>query len=190
MKQLLILLLLIPMLFLSCSKEGPAGPQGEPGLQGTPGTPGPQGTQGPQGPAGQNGQNGNANVQVYEKDITAATWTAAGTFSRLTVNAPNVLTSAVLSSSTILVYVYTSDFSGWGQVPYTTERNIRVTAEVGIGYVMLRKDQNGTPSTQSWHHRLRLVIIANTGAAGELSRQAYTNDSFNDYPAAKIKPLQ
>ncbi|WP_157986729.1 collagen-like triple helix repeat-containing protein [Chitinophaga alhagiae] len=191
MKQFSILLLALPLLLLSCSKEGPAGPQGEPGAQGAPGTPGPQGPQGAQGPTGPNGQNGNANVKVFEKDITSETWTAAGTYSYLNVQAPNVLTANVLNASTVLVYVLTSDFGGgWGLVPYTTERNIRVTAEVAIGYIRLRKDQNNTPTTQSWHHRLRVVIIANTGAAGALNRQVYTSSSFDNWPAERTGPLQ
>ncbi|GEP97087.1 hypothetical protein [Chitinophaga cymbidii] len=181
MKQLSILFLAVPLLLFSCSKEGPAGPQGAQGEQGPQGGAGPQG---PQGPAG------NANVKVYEKDIATMTWTASGTYSYLSVPAPKVLTASVLENSTILVYVYTSDFSGWGMVPYHTERNIRVTAEVKVGSVLLRKDQNGTPTTQSWHHRIRLVIIANTGTAAALNRQAYTDASFNDYPAAKVQALQ
>jgi hypothetical protein len=175
MKRLLLLLLFSPLVFSACTKEGPAGPEG------------PQGTQGPQGPqgvAGPQGQAGNANVQVYEKDISAMTWTAAGTYSYLNIVAPNVLTASVLANNTILVYVYTSDFGGWGQVPYATERNIRVTAEIGSGYVRLTKDQNGSPTTQSWHHKIRLVIIKNTGAAAQLNRTAIDN-----YPAEKIVEL-
>ncbi|WP_220392875.1 hypothetical protein [Chitinophaga lutea] len=188
MKQLFVFLLACPMLFLSCTKEGPAGAEGPQGPAGPTGAQGPQGGQGPQGPAG---QNGNANVRIYEKNIMALTWTGAGTYSYLDVAAPTVLTAANISANTILVYVATSDFGGnFGLVPYVTERNIRVTAEISTGNVRLRKDQNGTPTTQSWHSTLRLVLIQNSGAAAPLNRQAYDNDSFKDYPKEKILPLQ
>ena len=163
MKRLLFPVLMSTIIITACSKkEGPAGPEGQPGT------------------------NGNANVKVFEKDISAATWTAtgagAGNYLWLDVNAPNVLTSAVLEKNTILVYVYTSDFQGWGFVPYVTERNIRVTAEVGVGKVKLRKDQNGYPSTQSWHNKVRLVLIENTANAGAL------NNVLNREIATTIDP--
>lgn len=172
-----MLLLAVPLLFAACSKDGPAGPEGPQGAQGVPGPQGPQGSQ------------GNANVQVYEKDISAMTWTASGTYSYLSVPAPNVLKSDVLEKNTILVYVYTSDFGGWGIVPYHTERNIRVTAEVKVGSVLLRKDQDGSPTTQSWHHKIRLVIIRNT-ATNTLNRvQAPGAEEIAAYPAASVKAL-
>ncbi|MEZ2445936.1 collagen-like protein [Chitinophaga sp. RCC_12] len=174
MKRCFFFLLLT---MIACSKTGPTGPQGEQGIQGKPGGTGAQGPQGPQG---------NANVQVYEKDISTLKWTAAGTYLYMQIPAPNVLTENVLNTSTILVYVYTSDFNGWGIVPYNTERNIRVTAEIGVGYVQLRKDQNGVPSTQSWHSKIRLVIIKNT-ATNQLTRQQEIN--MNDYPVSLLKSL-
>lgn len=163
MKRLLFPVLMATILITACSKkEGPAGPEG------------------------QAGANGNANVKVFEKDISTATWTAtgagAGNYLWLDVNAPTVLTSAVLEKNTILVYVYTSDFQGWGIVPYNTERNIRVTAEVGVGKIRLKKDQNGYPSTQSWHNKVRLVLIENTANAGAL------NNVLNREIATTIDP--
>jgi hypothetical protein len=174
MKKYLFFLLLIMM---ACSKTGPSGPQGEQGVQGIRGIPGGAGPQGPQG---------NANVQVYEQDISGLQWKATSTYLYMQIPAANVLTANVLNTSTILVYVYTSDFNGWGMVPYYTERNIRVTAEVGIGYVLLRKDQNGSPSTQSWHTKIRVVIIKNT-ATSPLNRQQEIN--MKDYPVNLLKTL-
>ena len=101
--------------------------------------------------------------EIYTKDISGATWTQVGTNSSgylsLTINAPNVLTNDVVSNWVILVYVYTSDFSGWGIVPYYTERNIRVTAEIHTGYITLKRDQDGAPYTQSNFSTLKLVLI-------------------------------
>lgn len=178
MKHLTLLLLVFPLLFAGCSKEGPAGPEGA------------QGPQGPQGPQGTQGVQGNANVRIYERDISTLTWTAASTYLYLNVAAPNVLTADVLANSTILIYVTTSDFGGdWALVPYYTERNIRVTAEVKAGSILLRKDQNGMPSTQSWHSKLRVVIIRNTTTTGTLSRaqEPFTVAEIGSQPAGPLK---
>jgi hypothetical protein len=174
-----VFVIMMGLLIYSCKKEGPAGPQGDTGAQGA------AGSQGATGPAGPQGPQGNANVKVYEKDISTAAWEAYGTYSGLTISAPNVLTAAVLDNSTVLVYVYTSDFGGWGILPYHTERNITVTAEVGIGYVTLRKNQNGSPSTQSWHHKVRVVIIKN-GGAGALNRVAADKAPYVNWPATAL----
>ena len=99
--------------------------------------------------------------EVYTKDISGETWTQVGSNSSgylsLTINAPNVLTNDVVSNWIILVYVYTSDFGGW--VPYYTERNIRVTAEIKQGSIILKRDQDGTPYTQSNFSQLKIVLI-------------------------------
>lgn len=139
--------LLILVLFVSaCSKSGDQGPKGDPG---------------------------NANVSVFEKDISTATWSTSGTMAAgylyLDIAAPNVLTSKALDENTVLVYVYTSDFNGWGIVPYVTERNIRVTATVNTGIIRIIKEQNGKPSTQSWHNKVRAVLIKNAGTPGTLN---------------------
>lgn len=110
--------------------------------------------------------------KVFEKDISNMTWKTVGSASHgyleLTVDAPQVLTRAALDSNIALVYVYTSDFTGWAQVPYHTERNITVTASVTTGKVVLKKQQDDKPSTQSWHNTLRVVLV----------------------PAAAVAPLQ
>jgi hypothetical protein len=128
---------------------GPQGPQGPAGPQGVPGAPG---ATGPQGAAG-------VAPKIYELDISTMAWQSNSTYSQLTVPAPSVLTSQALQNNIALVYVYTSDFTTWGIVPYDTERDIRVTADVKVGSIVLRKDQDGGPNTQSWHNKLRLVLI-------------------------------
>ncbi|NML23097.1 hypothetical protein HHL16_19620 [Pseudoflavitalea sp. G-6-1-2] len=146
MKPFINALLMIALFVSACSKSGDQGPKGDPG---------------------------NANVSVFEKDISTATWITSGTMAAgylyLDIAAPNVLTAKALEENTILVYVYTSDFSGWGIVPYMTERNIRVTAMVNTGVVRIIKEQNGKPSTQSWHNKIRVVLVKNAGAPGALN---------------------
>ena len=101
--------------------------------------------------------------EVYTMDISGMTWTQVGSNSSgylsLTLSAPNVLTSDVVNNWVILVYVHSTDFNNWALVPYYTERNIRVTAEVNIGSITLKRDQDGAPYTQSNFSTLRLVLI-------------------------------
>src|SRR6218665_386576 len=75
------------------------------------------------------GEDGNANVSVFTRDIKGLPWTTVGNansgYLQLEILAPNVLTNQVLQKSTILVYVYTSDFNAdWALLPYYTERKI------------------------------------------------------------------
>jgi len=102
--------------------------------------------------------------KIYTMDISNMTWTTVGTSSSgylsLKVNAPNVLTGDVTSNWVVLVYVKSTDFgSQWALVPYYTERDIRVTADVEPGYVTLKRDQDGQPYTQSGFSDLKLVLI-------------------------------
>ena len=102
--------------------------------------------------------------KIYTLSISNMTWTTNGTSSSgylsLKIDAPNVLTSDVISNWVVLVYVKSTDFgSQWALVPYYTERDIRVTADVEPGYVVLKRDQDGTPYTQSGFSDLKLVLI-------------------------------
>lgn len=138
--------------------------------------------------------NNEMKAKVYEKDITNTTWTTVGTNSngylQLEVAAPQVLTQAALDSNTALVYVYTSDFSPaqWALVPYYTERDITVTAAVSLGKITLRKNQNNAPYTQSWHYKVRLVLVP-IGATGSLQKKNYSS-LMQNVSDADVKPLQ
>lgn len=102
---------------------------------------------------------GTLGAVAYEKNISGMTWVNYTTYLSLTIPAPNVLTAEALQNNIVLVYDYTTDFGGWGIVPYYTERNIRVTAKVAVGKITLYRDQDGMPSTQSSHQRVRVVLI-------------------------------
>jgi hypothetical protein len=192
-KKAMYTIFIFAFLFASCSKEGPAGPQGEQGVagpQGPKGATGPQGATGVQGPKGDKGEQGapgNANVKVYTKDISSSTWTKIGNttsgYLELDISAPEVLTSDVVNNWVNLVYVYTSDFGGpWALLPYYTERNIRVSADIQIGHLVLKRDQDGAPSTQSWFNKVRLICIK-PSSSGSLARHATPPPDFNDYHA-------
>jgi hypothetical protein len=166
---------LLVFFFAACSKEGPAGPAGE------------QGEQGPAGQQGPKGDMGNANVKVYTKDISTATWTIVGTsangYLNLVINAPTVLTSDVVNDWVNLVYVYTSEFQEpWSLLPFTSDRGVSVNSSLTVGKLTLRRSQNGQPSTQSWYHTVRLVCIE-PSATGTLARKAAPLPDFNDYRA-------
>lgn len=174
------------LLAAGCASDGEAGKEGSPGAQGEPGPvgskgetgePGPQGETGPRGskgekgdigpqgdtgPKGEKGEPGNADVQTFTKSIAGATWTTVGTvkgYLYLDVAVP-ALTSHVVNDWIVLVYVNSSDYSGpWALLPYYTDRNIRVQADVTTGKVRLKRDQDGEPGTQSNFSALRVVIM-------------------------------
>jgi|GEM_PF-2513902 len=188
MKQTIIwsIALLCAFTLPNCSKTGPAGPEGAQGPTGAQGPKGDKGDTGVQGPKGDKGDPGNANVKVYTKDITSAIWTVVGSVSsgylRLEIPAPKVLTADVVDNWINLVYVYTSDFNGWGLVPYYTERDIRVTASISVGKLALMRDQNGMASTQSWFHMVKLVCIK-PSSSGTIQRQSPPPVDYSDYQA-------
>lgn len=151
LKTVLALMLVLSATW-SC-KKGDAGPQGEPG------------------PKGNQGEAGSANVKVFTKDISNAQWTVVGNnnsgYLVLDISAPQALTQDVVNNWTTLVYVSSSDFSSnWALLPYYTERNIRVTATLSTGHLVLKRDQDGKPSTQSNFSTVKLITIkpSETGA--------------------------
>jgi hypothetical protein len=85
------------LLFTSC--EGPEGPVGPAGPAGPTGAVGPAG---PAGAAGATGQTGNANV--IQVSYAAKTWTAAKGSAQQFVFPANV-TTAIMNSSAVLVYM-------------------------------------------------------------------------------------
>lgn len=145
-----------------------------------------KGETGPAGPQGEKGTSGSANVNVFEKDISAAQWTTIGNINsgylQLDISAPKVLTADVVSNWTNLVYVNSTDFSGgWALLPYYTERNIRVTATLNEGHLILKRDQDGKPSTQSNFSRVKLISIKPSEVASPLQ--------YNQNQALIIKAL-
>lgn len=182
------LIAVLMLLFTACSKTGPTGPKGPKGDNGSPGATGAKGAAGPKGDTGAKGPEGNANVKVYTKDISSAAWTTIGVYNsgylELKITAPNVLTEDVVDNWVVLVYVNTSDFnqSGWALLPYYTNRNIRVTADIYTGYLLIDRDQNGAPNTQSWFNKVKLVLIK-PSVTGSISRTSAPLPDFKDYHA-------
>lgn len=163
-KRLLLLLLAAVLFTTSCGKDGAVGPKGDTGAAGERGATGATGATGPAGPKGSTGATGNANVKVYTKDISSAAWVThsqGGSKGYLSLTIPaSVLTDDIINNWVNLVYVSTSDFGyNWGMVPYYTERNIRVTAELAVGSITLKRDQDGTPYTQSGFSAVKVVCI-------------------------------
>lgn len=155
MRHLLVFIFALFLSFtVSCSKDEVEGPQGAQGIEGE---------QGPKGDQGDKGEQGNANVQVFAKSISSETWETVGSYSkghlRLTINVP-VLTSDVIDDSVILIYVKSSDFSyNWAILPYHSERDVLVNADIKSGKVILKRSQGGKASTQSNFTDVRIVII-------------------------------
>lgn len=168
-KYLLLLFIAAALFVTSCGKDGDIGPKGDTGEQGATGA---KGDKGDKGATGSKGANGNANVKVFTKDIGQATWVVNSTgggkgYLSLTVPA-TVLTEDIINNWVNIVYVSTSDFGwSWGMVPYYTERNIRVTAELRVGSITLKRDQDGAPYTQSGFSAVKVVCIE-PSSVGEL----------------------
>ncbi|GAA4310593.1 hypothetical protein GCM10023149_05330 [Mucilaginibacter gynuensis] len=164
----LLLLLTAAMLFTaSCGKDGSVGPKGDTGAQGEQGDKGDtgdKGATGATGATGAKGATGNANVRVYTKDISSSTWqtnSTGGGKGYLSLNIPaTILTEDIINNWVNLVYVSSSDFGySWGIVPYYTERNIRVTAQLAVGSITLKRDQDGIAYTQSGFSAVKVVCI-------------------------------
>lgn len=98
------------ILFISCTKTGPAGPAGATGATGSTGPAGPTGPQGPagptgpQGPQGPQGPIGTANV-IFSNWTNGSTWAIDGAsgLNYFDINTA-ALTQTILSRGTILVY--------------------------------------------------------------------------------------
>ena len=123
----------------------------------------------------------------FTKDISTAVWSTVCSstkgYLKLDISAPNTLTEDVVNNWVYLEYVYTSDSPNpWVQLPYYTEYNIRVRADISIGLLTLKRDQDGLPSTQSWFNKVRLICIKPT-STGTISRQSAPLPDFNDYRA-------
>lgn len=104
-------LLLLMLLFASCTKEGPQGdigPIGPAGLNGTNGINGTDGNDGEDGSDGVDGVDGNANVTSMTFDVSAA----SGTFYALN---SNPLTADQVENNVVLAYLKAG--SDWYQLP-------------------------------------------------------------------------
>lgn len=106
-------LVLLTVLVISCTKEGPEGPMGAQGTQGVPGTNGGPGATGATGPTGPQGPPGTANV-IYSSWLPSPTtfspagWadstiSTIGVVSRANFAAPS-MTQAILDRGLTLVY--------------------------------------------------------------------------------------
>jgi hypothetical protein len=169
-----VIVILSATLFIACSKTGPAGPKGD------------KGDTGATGEKGDTGAQGNANVKVYTKDISGATWTTVGSSSNgyleLKIDAPDVLTEEVVNNWVVLVYVQSTDFNGWALLPYYTNRDIQVSAKISVGFLLLDRTQDGKPQTQSNFYGVKLVLIE-PSLTGNISLHPASLPDFKDYHA-------
>lgn len=169
--------------------RGTDGTSGEKGNTGAAGATGATGATGTTGTKGDKGEQGNANVKVYTKDISGATWETYGTTSsgylRLIIDAPNILTRDVVKNWVILVYVASSDYGfSWSLLPYYTDRNIRVQYEIREGSVIIKRDQDGKAKTQSNFSEIKIVAIQ-PSSTGTISQIKNSPIDFKNYEAVK-----
>lgn len=81
------------------------------------------------------------------------------------------------------MYVQSSKYGSiWSLLPYYTDRNISLQYEIREGKLILKRDQNGKPATQSYISQVRLVIIESQGF-GTINRMVPAD--YKDYDVVK-----
>ena len=162
-----ILIMIISLFFISCSKEGPAGANGTNGTNGTNGVPG--------------------NMAITIKDVTVSTWSPGATAGRIHQGnvAVSEITNNIINGGAVLAYVKYS--TGLQALPYTYSD----ASSSMLFYVELNKffaERNyAVATTVTTPTNFRLVIIPGalgargSGVAGsghsleELQAMSYAN---------------
>ena len=188
LKQSVYLLLLLgaSVLYVACSKDGPAGPAGPEGPAGANGAPGPA------GPAGPQGEPGTANV-IYSEWLNVPF--EADTFTNnqgvldtigfyATIDAPK-LTAEVLNQGEIKVYVNFGSLDQPNVMPlpwYDVYFNLNIMVNLEVGAIHLYS--NGDVGTQNQDGTLvgqyRYILIPGAEAA-RMSKAI----NWNNYAAVK-----
>lgn len=115
-------LLIFALLVTGCKKEGP---------------------QGPQGPAGTNGTNGTNGANITSNTYTVNSWSAGPNIFWTNINVPS-LTSSVLSSGTVQVFMSADAGITWIAVPFVTANNYAMNYEISVNNVRLNWVYNGS----------------------------------------------
>ena len=157
------LLLLIAVVFASCSKEGPAGPAGTNGTNGT------------------NGHDGNANVMIF--GYPHDTLNAANYYFLRYV--PEGLTAGLIDSSAIFAY-YSAGGGQWnivnGSGPTSEYNTVLYTdPQPYIGIYLRNPDDSYYTGSDVYWDSIRIVIIP-----AMVFKQAQAGHvDFNNYQAVK-----
>jgi len=182
-----LLLMATSLLYMSCSKDGPAGPQGEPGPAGA------DGAAGPAGPKGDQGDPGTANV-IYSEwlDVgfdadtvmTGATIDTIGYYGGM--DAPK-LDQTILTTGEMKVYVNLGTAADPNVVPmpyYDVYSNINITVNFVPQAILLYSNANvGTlvdNSSGDKYQQYRYILIP----GGTTARMAKKVD-WNNYKEVK-----
>ncbi len=173
----LYLLLVLPLFFASCSKQGPAGPAGAAGPQGPAGTAGAAGAAGTQGAQG---NPGTANV-IYSAWIDVAfhpdtaTNTTTGRVDTLGYSADipaAQLVDSILNKGEVKVYLnlYNPDSAFIAALPYTTPSGILINPYFSTGTILLNANLDAStytdPSDGKKYLQYRYILIPGGTAAG------------------------
>ncbi|WP_213087041.1 hypothetical protein [Chitinophaga agrisoli] len=186
----LLLLLAVSVLYVACSKDGPAGPAGPEGPAGA------NGAAGPAGPAGPKGDSGTANV-IYsewldvafipdsvESTTTPGTWDTVGYHAF--IDAPK-LTADIVNQGEIKVYINLGTAANPDVAPLPMYDglffNLNLLVEFVVGNIILYANQDaGTGLTQQGDKVLQYRYILIPG--GTAARMAKTVD-WKNYNAVK-----
>jgi ABC-type amino acid transport substrate-binding protein len=190
LRSLSISLVLLALLVISCTKEGPEGPLGAIGAQGISGATGATGAAGATGATGAQGPPGTANVIYSGWLASPTTFTAAGWFdttmspiglvSRANFIAPS-MTQAILDQGLTMVYHTFSAASPTGganaqTLPYSTTVNLPPLQYIQINYrpavgrviVFIKNLTSTTSFGLLGGHYFRYIIVPGGIAGGRM----------------------
>jgi len=187
----LYLLLVLPLFFASCSKQGPAGPAGAAGPQGPAGTAGVAGAPGTQGAQG---NPGTANViysawlDVAFKPLDTATNPTTGKLDTLSyianIPAPQLVDS-IMNKGEVKVYLNLGsvDTATIVALPFTTLYGVLISPYFSIGTISLVANADASTVTDAGKKYLqyRYIIIPGGTAAGRRPNGI----SWNNYAEVK-----
>ncbi len=185
----LLLLLAASVLYVACSKEGPAGPAGPEGPTGA------NGANGAAGPAGPQGEPGTANViysewldVIFEPDTftnTQLTPPRLDTFGYFANIEAAKLDANILNTGEIKVYVNMGTADEPNVVPlpyYDVYFNLNILVNLGVGNIALYSNGDVGTATDNGAKvfQYRYILIPG-GTAARMAKSV----NWNDYKAVK-----
>lgn len=193
---LTLILFVITIIVISCTKEGPEGPVGATGAQG------PQGIQGPLGPAGPAGPSGTSVIYSAWFNFTAANW-ADTTMTNLStvrraIRTTSSITQAIVDNGVVMAYFATAipAVSAY-PLPFITNGSpaLNISYVIAPGKIIYYAgvvQTGGGAVTVPAGYGFRYIIIPGTIAGGRMMdgmAAGYTVNELKKMPYEKVLAL-
>lgn len=184
-------LLILSMVFTSCSKDGDIGPQGSQGIAGTNGV---DGTDGTDGTNGTDGVDGNANIRIIEyglKTFTGSTTYVMQNVSQTDVNDHLFLAfygrefTETLPSGGILEKTQWLSVPGRGHGSFNTSSVIETTSTsfTAADYIVTLYDLDGSDHTTQRTFQKFKIFVVPPSSSGKSSRSDFSKMSYKEVVA-------